>query len=100
MEFDRTEAQVRAWIQDVAGGLDFASLKARVRAIQHYRYLEAPDASGLQAWHDYVFVFDRTEVLIEEVLSVPQPVGEPAIRIRRFSRRRFAECSEDVRGLF
>ncbi len=101
MELDRTESQLRAWIQDVAGGqLDHASLKERIRVMQHHRYPEAPDASGLQAWLDYVFVFDRTEVLIEEVLSVPQPVGEPAIRIRRFRRCRFADCSDVIQQLF
>lgn len=101
MELDRTEAQLRAWILDVAGEqLEPASLKERVRVAQHHRYPEAPDASGKQAWLDYVFLFDRTEVLIEEVLSVPQVVGEPAIRMRRFSRHRFVECSESVRALF
>lgn len=101
MELDRTEAQLAAWIQDVGGGeLDHAALKARIRVARHTRYPEPPDESGLQAWHDDVFVFDRAEVLVEEVLSYPQSPAESPIRVRRFSRRRFNECAEEVRSLF
>lgn len=100
LELDRTESQVRGWVADVAAGLDPAALKERIRVAQHYRYPEAPDASGRQAWLDYVFVFDRSEVLIEEVLSFPQDLTQPPIRMRRFSRRRFAECSDEIRRLF
>lgn len=80
----------------MAAGLDRAALKDRIQVAKHYRYPEPPDASGRQAWHDYVFLFDRAEVLIEEVLSYPQDITQPPIRMRRFSRRRFADCSEEI----
>lgn len=100
MELDRTEAQVRDWIEDVAGGLAPTSLKERVSVRQRYRYPEPPDEFSRQAWLDYVFLFDRSEVLIEEVLSYPQNVLQPSMRMRRFSRRRFVECGEEIRELF
>ena len=100
MELDRTEAQVRGWIEDVASGLNQESLKEKINVRQRYRYPEPPDESARQAWHDYVFLFDRSEVLIEEVLSYPHNVLQPSLRIRRFSRRRFYECGEEIRDLF
>lgn len=100
MELDRSESQLRAWIDEVTGGLDQAALKDRIQVATHYRYPEPPNASGLQAWHDYVFLFDRSEVFIEEVLSYPQDITQPPIRMRRFSRRRFADCSEELQRLF
>lgn len=98
MELDRTEGQVRAWVEEIAVGLAPTELKARMRVFVHYRSQEPDDETGLKPWHDYVFVFDRADVLIEEVLSVAQPPGEEAIRIRRFKRQRLADCSEELRA--
>jgi hypothetical protein len=100
LELDRTERQLRDWIADVAGELDHAALKERIEVTRRYRYPEPPDASGLQAWHDYLFLFDRSEMLVEEVLSYPNEPSTSATRIRRFSRRRFAECGDEIRSLF
>jgi hypothetical protein len=100
LELDRTEGQLSDWIKDVAGEIDQASLKERMRVAQHHRYPEAPDEFGRQAWLDYVFLFDRSEVLVEELFSYPKDVSQSPIRMRRFSRRRFAECGDEIKRLF
>lgn len=102
MELDQTKLQLCEWLREVAGERDDAALKERVRVATFHRYRGGEEQLGLQAWHDYVFLYDRTEVLIEEVLSCPtmRDSSQPPIRMRKFSRKRFSECSDEVRALF
>jgi hypothetical protein len=102
MELDRTESQLSEWIKIVAGELDETALKEKIKVTRRHRYGEAPDSSGMNPWLDYVFLFDHSEVLIEEVLSSPAEgdVLRPPIRMRRFRRKRFSECNDEIRRLF
>ena len=102
IELDRTEAQLNEWIGDVAAGLDEATLKEKIKVLQHHRYREPPDQFGRQPWFDYLFVFNRSEVLVEEVLSYPlgDDILQPSARMRRFHRKRFLECADEVKRLF
>jgi hypothetical protein len=102
IDLDRTEAQLRGWICDVASGLDEATLKEKIKVTHHHRDREPPDQSGRQPWFDYVFVFDRSEVLVEEVLSYPMgdDILQSPARMRRFYRKRFSECAAKVKRLF
>jgi len=102
IDLDRTEFKLRDWIGDVAGGLDEAALKEKIKVTRYHRDREPPDQSGRQPWFDYVFVFDRAEVLVEEVLSYPpgDDISQPPARMRRFYRKQFSECANEVKRLF
>ena len=102
IDLDCTEAQLGDWIRDVAPAIEGVALKEKIKVTHYHRRSESPDQCGRQPWFDYVFVFDRSEVLVEEVLSYPlgEDISQPPARMRRFHRKRFADCPEEVQRLF